>query len=230
MHTLQTIWRGLDWSYLLDIALSVLPALICITLHECAHGWAAYRLGDDTAKRMGRLTINPLKHIDIIGLAMMVLFRFGWAKPVPVDMRKFKNPKRDMAVTAAAGPLMNVILCLAALFLYGLTAPGAFYRGGALYYLNEGLYLTAYLSLALALFNIIPIPPLDGSKVLYSFISDRAYMQLMRYERYGMIALLALIVLSDLSGLDPLSRATGWVFERLFVFADWGFALAMRLM
>lgn len=230
MHTLQTIWRGLDWSYLLDIALSVLPALICITLHECAHGWAAYRLGDDTAKRMGRLTINPLKHIDIIGLAMMVLFRFGWAKPVPVDMRKFKNPKRDMAVTAAAGPLMNVILCLAALFLYGLTAPGAFYRGGALYYLNEGLYLTAYLSLALALFNIIPIPPLDGSKVLYSFISDRAYMQLMRYERYGMIALLALIVLSDLSGLDPLSRATGWVFERLFVFADWGFDLALRLM
>ena len=230
MHTLQTIWRGLDWSYLLDIALSVLPALICITLHECAHGWAAYRLGDDTAKRMGRLTLNPLKHIDIIGLAMMVLFRFGWAKPVPVDMRKFKNPKRDMAVTAAAGPLMNVILCLAALFLYGLTAPGAFYRGGALYYLNEGLYLTAYLSLALALFNIIPIPPLDGSKVLYSFISDRAYMQLMRYERYGMIALLALIVLSDFSGLDPLSRATGWVFEKLFVFADWGFALALRLM
>lgn len=230
MHTLQTIWRGLDWSYLLDIALSVLPALICITLHECAHGWAAYRLGDDTAKRMGRLTINPLKHIDIIGLAMMVLFRFGWAKPVPVDMRKFKNPKRDMAVTAAAGPLMNVMLCLAALFLYGLTAPGAFYRGGALYYLNEGLYLTAYLSLALALFNIIPIPPLDGSKVLYSFISDRAYMQLMRYERYGMIALLALIVLSDLSGLDPLSRATGWVFEKLFAFADWGFALALRLM
>ena len=230
MHTLQTIWRGLDWSYLLDIALSVLPALICITLHECAHGWAAYRLGDDTAKRMGRLTINPLKHIDIIGLAMMVLFRFGWAKPVPVDMRKFKNPKRDMAITAAAGPLMNVILCLAALFLYGLTAPGAFYRGGALYYLNEGLYLTAYLSLALALFNIIPIPPLDGSKVLYSFISDRAYMQLMRYERYGMIALLALIVLSDFSGLDPLSRATGWVFEKLFVFADWGFALALRLM
>lgn len=230
MHTLQTIWRGLDWSYLLDIALSVLPALICITLHECAHGLAAYRLGDDTAKRMGRLTLNPLKHIDIIGLAMMVLFRFGWAKPVPVDMRKFKNPKRDMAITAAAGPLMNVILCLAALFLYGLTAPGAFYRGGALYYLNEGLYLTAYLSLALALFNIIPIPPLDGSKVLYSFISDRAYMQLMRYERYGMIALLALIVLSDLSGLDPLSRATGWVFEKLFVFADWGFALALRLM
>ena len=230
MHTLQTIWRGLDWSYLLDIALSVLPALICITLHECAHGWAAYRLGDDTAKRMGRLTLDPLKHIDIIGLAMMVLFRFGWAKPVPVDMRKFKNPKRDMAVTAAAGPLMNVMLCLAALFLYGLTAPGAFYRGGALYYLNEGLYLTAYLSLALALFNIIPIPPLDGSKVLYSFISDRAYMQLMRYERYGMIALLALIVLSDLSGLDPLSRATGWVFEKLFVFADWGFALALRLM
>ena len=230
MHTLQAIWRGLDWSYLIGIALSVIPALICITLHECAHGYAAYRLGDDTAKRMGRLTLNPLKHIDLAGLVMMVVFRFGWAKPVPVDMRKFKNPRRDMAVTAAAGPLMNLFICLIALFLYGLSAPAAYSRGGALYYLNAGLYLTAYLSLALALFNIIPIPPLDGSKVLYSFLSDRAYMQLMRYERYGTSFLFALIILGDLSGLNPLGRVTGWVFNRLFAVADWGFGLALRLM
>ena len=117
MHTLQTIWRGLDWSYLLDIALSVLPALICITLHECAHGWAAYRLGDDTAKRMGRLTLDPLKHIDIIGLAMMVLFRFGWAKPQSAKTNSFSNtqpvaresgssPDRSLSTMSASRAIM----------------------------------------------------------------------------------------------------------------------------
>ncbi len=230
MHTLQTIWRGLDWSYLIDLALSVVPALICITLHECAHGWAAYRLGDDTAKRMGRLTLNPLKHIDFIGLAMMVLFRFGWAKPVPVDMRKFKNPKRDMAITAAAGPLMNLLVSIAALFLFGLLLPAVVLRGGWLSYLLDMFQITAYLSLALALFNIIPIPPLDGSKVLYSFLSDRSYMRLMRYERYGMIVLMAIIILGNWTGLNPLGRVTGWVFDRLLLFAELGARLGSALM
>ena len=235
MHTFHEIWRGLDWSYLIELALSVLPALLCITLHECAHGWAAHRLGDDTAKRMGRLTLNPLKHIDLIGLAMMVLFHFGWAKPVPVEMRKFKNPKRDMAITAAAGPLMNLLICAAAMFLYGLVLPLAFFKeSAAIAYLSQGLYLTSYLSLALALFNIIPIPPLDGSKVLYSLLPDRSYMRLMRYERYGMIALLALIIIGSWTDLDPLGRATGWVFDRLYVFmslgADCGKALVLGML
>ena len=120
MNTLQSIWNGLDWSYLLNIVLSVVPSLLCITFHEMSHGWVAYRLGDTTAKDAGRLTLNPLKHIDPMGLLMMVVFKFGWAKPVPVNMMRFRNPKRGMALTALAGPVSNVLLALVFLFLYGL--------------------------------------------------------------------------------------------------------------
>ena len=105
--------RNLNWSVLTDMLLAVIPALICITLHELSHGFVAYKLGDNTAKNMGRLTLNPIKHIDIFGLIMMVVLKFGWAKPVPVNMRNFKNPKRDMAITALAGPLSNVLICRA---------------------------------------------------------------------------------------------------------------------
>ena len=189
VNTLQSIWNGLDWSYLLNIVLSVVPALLCITFHEVSHGWVAYRLGDPTAKNAGRLTLNPLKHIDMMGLLMMVVFKFGWAKPVPVNMMRFRNPKRGMALTALAGPVSNVLLALVFLFLYGLL-----YR--ALYSVQpllDMIWLTAYISLALAIFNIIPVSPLDGSKVLFAFLPDRAYMTLMRYEKYGMLVLFVLV-------------------------------------
>ena len=120
MNTLQSIWNGLDWSYLLNIVLSVVPSLLCITFHEVSHGYVAYRLGDTTAKDAGRLTLNPIRHIDPMGLLMMVVFKFGWAKPVPVNMMRFRNPKRGMALTALAGPVSNVLLALVFLFLYGL--------------------------------------------------------------------------------------------------------------
>ena len=113
-------WRSLDWSALTDMLENIIPSLLCITLHELSHGFVAYKLGDDTAKRAGRLTLNPIRHIDLFGLLMMIVFRFGWAKPVPVDMRKFKNPKRGMALTALAGPVCNIILCCFFLFVYGL--------------------------------------------------------------------------------------------------------------
>lgn len=219
---------SLDWSVLLNILLSVIPALICITLHELSHGFIAYKLGDDTAKRMGRLTLNPIKHIDIVGLIMMVAFKFGWAKPVPVNMYSFKNPKRGMAITALAGPLSNVIICCVFLFIYGLvyiplTVAGTEIAQAAL----NMIYITAYLSIALAVFNIIPVPPLDGSKVLFSLMSDESYMKLMRYERYGMILLLVLVA-TDILG-NPLYTATQFVFDNLFFFADWGFALIQAL-
>ena len=216
------VLRGLDWSVPIRLLLSVLPALICITLHECAHGYAAYRLGDDTAKRAGRLTLNPIKHIDIVGLIMLVTLHFGWAKPVPVNMNRFKDPKQGMALTAAAGPLANLLITILALFIYGLL----FYplsRSQAGDYVLQTVYITAYLSLTLAIFNIIPIPPLDGSKVLYSFISERSYRKLMYYERYGMIFLLVLIIVMDRLPVDPLSAAANWVFDRLFLFAEFGF-------
>lgn len=226
MHILQSIWRGLDWSVLTSLLLSVVPALICITLHELAHGYVAYRLGDDTAKRAGRLTLNPLRHIDIMGLLMMIVFKFGWAKPVPVNMWKFKNPKKGMAITAAAGPIANLLIALVFLFLYGFLFALLHRPGRSLNWLLEMLYITAYLSIALAIFNIIPIPPLDGSKVLFSCISDRSYTKLMYYERYGMIILLVLVLLLSRTSLDPLCRAAYWVMDKLFFAANWGFGLA----
>ena len=104
MNSFGNVMRNLDWSVPVQMLLSVIPALLCITLHELSHGFVAYKLGDNTAKDMGRLTLNPIKHLDIFGLLMMVVFKFGWAKPVPVNMRNFKHPKRGMALTALAGP------------------------------------------------------------------------------------------------------------------------------
>ena len=226
MPKLHDIWNGLDWSVLTNLLLSIIPALVCITLHELAHGYVAYRLGDDTAKRAGRLTLNPLKHIDIMGLAMMVIFKFGWAKPVPVNMWKFKNPKKGMAITAAAGPLSNIIIAVICLFIYGVLLGFGPRIGKAGSYFVEMLLITAYLSTALAIFNIIPIPPLDGSKVLYSFVSDRTYTKLMSHERYGMIILVVAVFLLSRTHLNPLGRAASLLMEQLFVAAQWGFDLA----
>ncbi len=218
------VMHSLDWSVLTDMLFAVIPALICITLHELSHGFVAYKLGDNTAKNMGRLTLNPIKHIDLFGLVMMVAFKFGWAKPVPVDMRNFKNPKRDMAITALAGPVSNIIIGCVALFVLGLIWVPCFKNNSELgYAVIKMVYTTAYLSVALAVFNIVPIPPLDGSKVLFSLMSDSAYMKLMRYERYGMIALLLLVATGALG--NPLSSATQFLVDKLWFMTDWGFRL-----
>ena len=227
MNALQTVWRGLDWSYILDMVIRVIPALVCITLHELSHGIVAYWMGDDTAKRMGRLTLNPVKHIDWWGLLMMVLFRFGWAKPVPVNMYRFKNPKRGMAITALAGPLSNILITVVCLVLYGLLYRPLYLEGGtAGRIVMELIVTTGFLSVSLAVFNSLPVSPLDGSKVLFSFLKDGAYDKLMRYERYGMIVLMVLIATGAFSGV--LSTVTGWVFDKLFVIAEVTFDLVNR--
>lgn len=228
ISTAKAIWQGLDWSYLTDILLRVVPALICITLHELSHGFVAYKLGDDTAKRAGRLTLNPIKHIDPMGLIMMIVFRFGWAKPVPVDMRKFKDPKKGMAITALAGPVSNILIAVVFLFMYGLLFIPLRSMGDTGGYIGEMLSITAYLSAALAVFNIIPVPPLDGSKVLGALLSDQAYWKLMRYERYGMILLIAVLLLVNNLNINPLGIAAGWVYDRLFIFAEWGFDIVSK--
>ena len=171
--------------------------LVCLTVHETCHGLAALALGDPTAKRMRRLSLNPLHHIDWLGLASMFLCGFGWAKPVPVDMRYFKRPKAGMAVTALAGPASNFLLAMLLLFFASLTARLAAGEGAALLY--GFLVNTALLSVGLGLFNLVPIPPLDGSKVLFALLPERAYYTLMRYERYGMAVLLLLVWL-DVGG------------------------------
>ncbi len=213
---MTNVFRNLDWSILISAVLSVIPALICITVHETAHGFVAWKLGDSTAKDMGRLTLNPLKHVDLFGLIMMAVFHFGWAKPVPVNMYRFKNPKRGMAITAAAGPASNILLALVFFALYialfDLLRPT---EAGMT--VLEMLYITGYISVALAIFNVIPIPPLDGSKVLFSLLPDKNYYSVLKYERYGMIVLAALILLSSYTGIfgNPLGTAASFVSSRL---------------
>ncbi len=200
----------------------MIPSLLCITLHELAHGFVAYRLGDDTAKKAGRLTLNPLKHLDPMGLLMMLVFRFGWAKPVPVNMIKFQNPKRGMAVTALAGPGCNLLITVVFLFLYGLlNRPLSGNPAGEI--ILELLELTSYISLGFCIFNLIPVPPLDGSKILLSLLSDQAYWKLMRYERYGSIALILLVWTGVLG--RPLSRLIQGAYSMLFPIARTAFHL-----
>jgi len=228
----------------LSIALMrVIPALICITVHELAHGLAAYKLGDTTAKDMGRLTLNPVKHIDPLGLLMMLLIGFGWAKPVPVDIRNFKHPKWYMAITAVAGPVSNIILAAVVLFILGLvttslgiiTDPAT----GRMYYTGEtGLMIYSiisgmiFLSVALAVFNMLPIPPLDGSKVLFSLLPEHLYFKLMRYERYGIILLLVVMNSELLFGINlfrnTIGQLTGFIMDKLSIFSEVAFALANR--
>ena len=206
-------------------AVLVAASLLCITFHETCHGLAAYRLGDNTAKRMGRLSLNPLKHLDLMGLIMMALFRFGWAKPVPVDMRNFKNPKAGMALTALAGPVSNVVLAYAAVVLCNFVMFLADRLGSTwlLLALAQFFVYVEIISAGLAVFNVFPIPPLDGSKVLFALLSDRAYDRLMRYEKYGMGLLMALLVTGAID--RPLGAMRDWLLTWLNSLGAWGYTL-----
>lgn len=192
LHYLQELFRALDFPSLGDAVLRVAAIFLCLTVHETCHGLAAYALGDPTAKSMHRLSLNPLRHIDWLGLVMMFAAGFGWAKPVPVNPQYFKKPKQGMAVTALAGPASNFLLALLAMLISKVIYLYAPYSTGMETAFNFCLYTVAPLSIGLGLFNLLPIPPLDGSKVVAVLLPDRAYVQLMRYERYGMLALLLL--------------------------------------
>lgn len=221
--------KQLDFSFLYEYGIIVLASMLCIMFHEVSHGVVAYRLGDPTAKNAGRLTFNPLRHIDIWGLVMMAVFKFGWAKAVPVDMRNFKHPVRDMAITAAAGPVSNLILAFLALCD----------RAGLMYFyfqtysaLLEVLILfceyTAILSVGLAVFNVIPIPPLDGSKVLNALLPQKVYYKILRYEKYGFLVMMVVLYLGILdtplnlcrnalmAGLSKISAFPFYLFQSIF--------------
>ena len=193
--------------------LFVVPCvLIALTFHEFAHGYMAYKLGDPTAKNFGRLTLNPLKHLDPIGTICMIFFHFGWAKPVPINSRYFKKPRRDMALTAAAGPIMNFILALFGMLVCRILTKifVAFpAQSDFVYYIQyAALTLFSYfhmLNLSLGVFNLIPIPPLDGSRIFYIFLPQKWYFGVMRYEKYIQLALLVLLWTGLLS--RPLSAA-----------------------
>ena len=197
--------------------LFVVPCvLIALTFHEFAHGYMAYKLGDPTAKNFGRLTLNLLKHLDPIGTICMIFFHFGWAKPVPINSRYFKKPRRDMALTAAAGPIMNFILAFFGVLVCRILTKifVAFpAQSDFVYYIQyAALTLFSYfhmLNLSLGVFNLIPIPPLDGSRIFYIFLPQKWYFGVMKYEKYIQLALLVLLWTGLLS--RPLSAAVSWI-------------------
>lgn len=211
MNSVATFLNHFDLSAMLHYLMQAAAALICIVIHEMSHGYAAYALGDRTAKRAGRLSFNPLHHIDPMGLLLMITAGFGWAKPVPVDMRYFKKPKQGMAITALAGPVSNFILAFLALGCASLLVQFGSFSSELSYNIASQvfyfLYYLAVMSVGLGVFNLIPIPPLDGSKVLFSLLPDRVYVNILRYERYVMLALFGLVFLGVLDGPLHAGRA-----------------------
>ena len=193
------------------------PILLALTFHEYAHAYVANRLGDDTAKQSGRLTLNPLRHLDPLGTIMIFLVHFGWAKPVPVNPYLLKNPKKDMLWISAAGPLSNMVLALASGILLRILmasgeTPGQTSFLGLLIYV---VFMSLQINLALAIFNILPIAPLDGSKILAGLLPDRFGKMFYFMERYGPFILLGLIIFGRATGVSILGGII-WPFVKFF--------------
>ena len=216
-------------SWLISFLLTMPIALLSLSVHEAAHGYVAYRLGDPTARNMGRLTLNPLKHLDPIGFLCMVLGGFGWAKPVPVNARYFKNPRRGMAITGIAGPVSNILLAMLFALIYEILY--AFlkdirFTSEFVYYIAlislQFFMLAAYLNVALAIFNMIPIPPFDGSRIFYAFLPTKWYFGVMKYERYIMFGCIVLFFALSRLGMNPLRVFEEWIIEGLFTLSGMG--------
>ena len=186
---------------IISFVLSLPIFMLAFSIHEYAHGLVASKLGDPTAKSLGRLTLNPIKHIDLFGFIAMLVFGFGWAKPVPINTRYFKKPKRDMAITALAGPLSNIMLALifgALLKLFSFINLNIIQTElVANIWIFTGLMLSrgVYINVLFAVFNMIPVPPFDGSRLFFAFLPSKAYFWVQRYERYIYFVFLALLIL-----------------------------------
>ena len=208
---------------IISLLLMIPVILISLSTHEAAHGYVAYKMGDPTAYNLGRVTLNPLKHIDPMGSLCMLVFGYGWAKPVPINARYFRKPKYGMAFTAIAGPISNILIGIIGAFLYSVTLfLFSFFAADIL--TNEMLtnvltvllnffYYLGFMNFVLAVFNLIPIPPFDGSRFFSLFLPEKTYFSMMKYERYIMIGiLLFMIVCSRLFNFSPF----GWVADKLF--------------
>jgi Zn-dependent protease len=192
-------------NFFFKLSIMLVPGMLAIVCHEVSHGYIAWRFGDPTARMLGRLTLNPIKHIDIVGTLMIFFVGIGWAKPVPVVYENLHNPKRDMIWVAAAGPVTNILLAfVSAMFLRGLVtfANPAASSGSQLSMVIEPLVLmlafSVYINLLLAIFNMIPLPPLDGGRVLSGLLPFRQASALARIEPYGMVIIIALVFFTNI--------------------------------
>ena len=206
---------------LVEILIRVPIVLICLVVHEVSHGYMAMKLGDPTARNLGRLSMNPLKHIDPIGAVCMLLFRFGWAKPVPINSRYFRKPRRDMALTALAGPVSNFIMAFVGVIIASISIvlfsrfpvyEGFGYNLWYVWFVFVETFI--FMNLSLGVFNMIPVPPLDGSRIFLTFLPAKYYFGIMKYERYIMIGMLILLYTGILT--LPLSRIVSWLYNGMF--------------
>lgn len=193
------------------------PILLALTFHEFAHAYVAHRCGDDTAQKNGRLTLNPLRHLDPLGTIMIFLVHFGWAKPVPVNPYNLRNPKKDMLWISAAGPIANIFLALISGLLFRLFSDFAMIteRDSLAGLLVLMVFLSLKINLALAIFNILPIAPLDGSKILYGLLPPGFGKMILALERYGPFILLGLIIFGRATGVSILGGLI-WPFVDFF--------------
>lgn len=208
---------------LTDYIYIVVAALFAIILHEIAHGLVSTWLGDPTPKRQGRLSLNPLKHLDPIGTLCLIFFHVGWAKPVVVNPDYYKNKKRGMALVALAGPLMNFLLAIFSIIIMAIFVKVNAYSNVLIIIYNFLLYFSV-INLGLGLFNLIPIPPLDGSRILGAFLKEDTYEQYMKYERYGFIIIAILLALSSLRG-----NGTSFISELVDIIFNFIFRLVLKI-
>jgi Zn-dependent protease len=194
----------------LAFALVVIPLLFSVIIHEVAHGWVAYRMGDPTAKWSGRLTLNPLSHLDPIGTLMLFLAGFGWAKPVPVNFNNLSDKRKGLLFVSSAGVLANILLAFFALLFIRLFSASS--SGIAAILVYKVCTVVAHINITLAALNLIPIPPLDGSKILMGIVWKRTPYFLTRLEPYGFFIIIGFLYLGI---LDPLIRLFGWIIGTL---------------
>ena len=197
---------------MVDLLILIPPILLAITFHEYAHGWMALKFGDPTAKMLGRLSLNPLVHLDPIGTLMLFIVHFGWAKPVPVDPRYFSDPKRQMIWLALAGPIANMILAfISGILIIGFSSSNLMFNSQTAFFANMLIY-SLQINLALAIFNMLPIPPLDGSKILRGLLPYRYEYISNTLEQFGPWILFSLILIGMMSGFSLF-----WLFMSPFV-------------
>lgn len=203
--------NGMSVELLINLCVRVFIIFCVLPVHEFAHGFVAYKLGDNTAKLKGRLTMNPLAHVDPFGALMVLLVGFGYAKPVPVNIGRFKRGRRKqyMALTAFAGPVSNIIMATIFTFFYCMIYYKFMHLGETAMYVALFLSVAAQINISLAVFNLLPIPPLDGSRILNAVLPDRIYFKIMQYERYIVLVIFALIFMNVLDG--PISFLSGLI-------------------